>query len=280
MLYKDLVFENNLTGLYIDSMKQLVQLPKNINVKCNNINIKHEIDVIYNKTEIYIPLGRKFDIIFNISNIDNDNDNDNDKVNYHIIKKELYGNIFNKICDIEFNEDFVLPIVLIPYTEILVKLTFDNILNIPEKINLIYTGGLLQTEYRLNHNIIYPLSNFISNGCIQGTKHTMFNFNIIMKTNQYSFPVNGFIYELKSKYDHDIKLEFGKIMINTNLLNITNIPCIADYNCVKLITNSYNLELEFEVYSSSSLLNRDRFIINNVEIKIEDCIYKVVEASP
>ena len=54
MLYKDLVFENNQTGDYMESLKQLVQLPKNINVKCENIIINNKIDVIYNKSEIYI----------------------------------------------------------------------------------------------------------------------------------------------------------------------------------------------------------------------------------
>ena len=89
MSYEDLVFEDNQTGDFTESLKQLIQLPKNINVKCKNIIIKNNIDVIYNKNEVYIPLGRQFDIIFNISNIDNE----------HIIKKELYGGIFDKICN-------------------------------------------------------------------------------------------------------------------------------------------------------------------------------------
>ena len=270
MLYEDLVFENNQTGNYTDSLKQLVQLPKNINVKCENIIINNEIDVIYNKNEIYIPLYRKFDIIFNISNIDNKE---------HIIKKELYGGEFNKICNIEFNQNLVLPIYIV-YTEIFVKITFDDIINIPENIKLTYTGGLLQNEYRKNRSIIYPLSNYINDGCIIPILHEIKKFNIIIKSNEYNFP-HGYVYKLVSKYDQNIKLSFGNITIDTNLLNIDYIPCIAEYNGVTLRvnTNSYNLELEFEINSLSSLpLHNNQFLIDNVDIEIKDGIYKVIES--
>ena len=271
MLYEDLVFENNQTGDYMESMMQLIQLPKNINVKCENIIIKNNIDVIYNKHEVYIPLDRQCDIIFNISNIDNKE---------HIIKKELYGGIFNEICNIEFNQDFVLPIYIVQYTEIFVKITFDDILNIPENIKLTYTGGLLQTEYRKNRSIIYPLSKYIDDGCIIPILHGIKKFNIIIKSNEYSFP-NRYVYKLVSKYDQKIKILFGKIIIDTNLLNIDYIPCIADFNGVTLEVNpnSYNLELEFEINSLSSLpLYNNKFLIDNVDIEIEDGCYKVIEA--
>jgi hypothetical protein len=269
MLYKDLVFDNNQTGDYLESIKQLVQLSKNINVKCENIIINNKIDVIYNKSEIYIPLDRQCDIIFNISNIDNKE---------HIIKKELYGGIFNEICNIEFNQDFVLPIYIVPYTEIFVKITFDDIVNIPENIKLTYMGGLLQNEYRKNRSIIYPLSKYIDNGCIIPILHGIKKFNIIIKSNEYSFP-HRYIYKLVSKYDQKIQLLFGKIIIDTNLLNIDYIPCIADYNGVSIKYNSYNLELEFEIYSLSSLpLHNNKFLIDNVDIEIENGCYKVIEA--
>jgi len=269
MLYENLVFETNQTGDYMESMKQLVQL--NINVKCENIILKNQkIDVIYNKSEIYIPLDRGFDIIFNISNIDNKE---------HIIKKELYGGIFNEICNIEFNQDFVLPIYIVSYTEIFVKITFDDIVNIPENIILTYTGGLLQTEYRENQSIIYPLSNYINEGWIIPILHGIKKFNIIIKTKEYSFS-NEYVYKLVSKYDQNIQILFGNIIIDTNLLNIDYIPCIAEYNSVSIKTNSYNLELEFEIYSKSSLplLHNNKFLIDNVEIEMKQGTYKVIEA--
>ena len=267
MSYEDLVFEDNQTGDFTESLKQLIQLPKNINVKCKNIIIKNNIDVIYNKNEVYIPLSRQFDIIFNISNIDNE----------HIIKKELYGGIFDKICNIEFNQDFVLPIYLVSYTEIYVKITFDEIINISENIKITYTGGLLQSEYRKNRNIIYPLSSYIDNGCIVPIIFENNKINIIIKSNKYEFP-GRYIYKLVSKYDHNIKLSFGKITIDTNLLNIDYIPCIADYNSVSIHTNSYNLELEFEITNSLPLPN-NKFLIDKVNIEIKEGVYKVIEAS-
>ena len=247
------------------SIKQLIQLPKNINVKCKNIIIKNNIDVIYNKNEVYISLGRQFDIIFNISNINNE----------HIIKKELYGGIFDKICNIEFNQDFVLPNYLVPYTEIFVKITFDDIINIPENIKITYTGGLLQSEYRKNRNIIYPLSSYINNGCIVLIIFKNNKINIIIKSNE--FP-RGYVYKLVSKYDHNIKLSFGKITIDTNLLNIDYIPCIAEYNSVSIHTNSDNLELEFEITNSLPLSN-NKFLIDKVNIEMKEGVYKVIEAS-
>jgi len=259
MLYEDLLFENNDSGKYYNSITQLVQLEKNINVKCHNIIINHNINVIYDKNSIYIPINREFDIIFNISNIDNE----------HIIKKELYGTIFYKICNIEYNNDFILPIHLISYTEIYVKITFDNISNIPKNINLTYTGGLLQTEYRKNCDIIYPLSSLFTDGCIIPT--TRINkINIIIKSYEYTFN-NGMIYKLLSKFDHDIKLIFGEIIIETNLLKIDNIPCIAQYDSVKIVNNSNSdLELDFFVNSPSDLEDYKECVIGDKEFVIND----------
>ena len=171
MFYENLVFEDNNSGNFINSIEQLVQL-NDINVKCNNIIIIHEINVIYNKNTIYIPIDRQYDIIFNINNIDND----------HIIKKELFGGEFNKICDIDFNIDFILPIYMIQYTPIYVKITFDNIINIPNNIKLTFTGGLLQKEYRNNINIIYPLNNYIHKGEIMVHAPDISNFNIMERS--------------------------------------------------------------------------------------------------
>ena len=81
-----------------------------------------------------------------------------------------------------------MPIYFVPYTEIFIKITFDDIINIPENIKITYTGGLLQSEYRRNKNIIYPLSSYIDNGCIVPIIFKNNKINIIIKSNMYEFP--------------------------------------------------------------------------------------------
>ena len=141
---------------------------------------------------------------------------------YLIIKKELYSGIFNEICNIEFNKDFVLPIYIVPYTEIFVKITFDDIVNIPGNIKLTYTGGLLQNEYRKNRSIIYPLSNYIDNGCIIPILHEIKKFNIIIKfrfCNEFTNSNFNFGLSLDKEFDLD-KDEKIFMKNNKNLIKV------------------------------------------------------------
>ena len=193
-----------------------------------------------------------------------------------IIKTELFGGEFNKICDIDFNIDFILPIYMIQYTPIYVKITFDNIINIPNNIKLTFTGGLLQKEYRNNKNIIYPLNNYIHNGEIMVHAPDISNFNIIIKSNEYTLPF-GYIYKILSKYDCFIELLFGgNTSIRTNLLDIDIIPSIAEYHSVKILTIPRNLELELEleiIPKDNLLYSNNQFTINNTVIKIKEGVY-------
>lgn len=298
MLFEDIIFTNNNES--IDE-----------NIKFNNVIYNYSRTKLnlplYDEINIYIPIPLRYDIIFNITNISYDTNHENNKdnkIDYNktstINKIELCDgcnsammdgpkNIFNKICDIELNKDFNLPVYLIPFSSLFFKLTFDNIqVNcIPDNIQITYTTGNLQPQYRKNiiAPIEYPFSHLINeNGYIENKESintSSFNdtFNIITKTNEYQFiNKSKSIYKLLTKYDCPVKLFFGNnICIDTNLLNIDLIPCIIPYVDVILINKSnlpFNLSFKIIDYSQNEFI----FIIDNrnITLKIKNNSYELI----
>jgi hypothetical protein len=62
-------------------------------------------------------------------------------------------NIILKLKDVEFNKDICVPL----YIHKCIKIEYDNAENIPVKIEMIYSVGLLKHKYKNNiTNIIFP----------------------------------------------------------------------------------------------------------------------------
>jgi hypothetical protein len=157
--YKDLVFESNRTDKYTrkeevdiyqeweDNLNEyrmeLYMLPEEVNLRCNDI--KRFVISQSNSQFVYFPLLREFDIFFSVKSITNAE---------HILKLELcYANGLEKIKDVEFNKDICVPL----YSYKCIKIEYDNAENIPVKVEMIYSVGLLKHKYKNNiTNIIFP----------------------------------------------------------------------------------------------------------------------------
>ena len=157
--YKDLVFESNRTDKYTrkeevdiyqewedklyDYRMELFMLPEGVNLRCNDL--KRFVISQPNSKFVYFPLSRDFDIFFSIKSITNAE---------HILKLELcYADGLEKIKDIEFNKDICVSLYI--YQCIIVE--YDDVENVPVKVDMIYSTGLLKHIYKNNiTNIIFP----------------------------------------------------------------------------------------------------------------------------
>ena len=157
--YKDLVFESNRTDKYIRKVEvdiyqewednlheyrmELYMLPEEVNLRCNDI--KRFVIRQSNSQFVYFPLLREFDIFFSVKSITNAE---------HILKLELcYADGLEKIKDVEFNKDICVPL----YIYKCIKIEYDNAENVPVKVEMIYSAGLLKHKYKNNiTNIIFP----------------------------------------------------------------------------------------------------------------------------
>jgi hypothetical protein len=157
--YTDLVFESNRTDKYIRKVEvdiyqewednlheyrmELFMLPEGVNLRCNDL--KRFVIRQSNSQFVYFPLLREFDIFFSVKSITNAE---------HILKLELcYADGLEKIKDVEFNKDICVPL----YIHKCIKIEYDNAENIPVKVEMIYSAGLLKHKYKNNiTNIIFP----------------------------------------------------------------------------------------------------------------------------
>ena len=157
--YKDLVFESNRTDKYTrkeevdiyqewedklnEYRMELYMLPEEVNLRCNDI--KRFVIRQPNSQFVYFPLLREFDIFFSVKSITNAE---------HILKLELcYADGLEKIKDVEFNKDICVPL----YTYKCIKIKYDNVENVPVKVEMIYSAGLLKHKYKNNiTNIFFP----------------------------------------------------------------------------------------------------------------------------
>jgi len=157
--YKDLVFESNRTNKYTrkeevdiyqeweDNLNEykmeLYMLPEEVNLRCNDV--KRFVISQPNSKFVYFPLLREFDIFFSVKSITNSE---------HILKIELCYEVgLEKIKDVEFNKDICVPL----HIHKCIKIEYDNVENIPVKVEMIYSVGLLKHKYKNNiTNIIFP----------------------------------------------------------------------------------------------------------------------------
>jgi hypothetical protein len=156
--YKDLVFEPNRTDKYTrkeevdiyqewedklhEYKMELFMLPEGVNLRCNDL--KRFVISQPNSKFVYFPLSREFDIFFSVKLITNAE---------HILKLELcYVAGLEKIKDVEFNKDICVPL----YIHKCIKIEYDNAENVPVKVEIIYSAGLLKYKYKNNiTNIIF-----------------------------------------------------------------------------------------------------------------------------
>ena len=148
--YKDLVFESNRTDKYkrkeeVDIYQEmednlheyrmeLYMLPEEVNLRCNDVQMFVVSQL--NSTYVYFYLSREFDIIFSIKSITNAE---------HILKVELcYADGLKKIKEVEFNKDISVPLHIYKC----IKVEYDDVENIPEKIQMNYSAGLLKHKYK------------------------------------------------------------------------------------------------------------------------------------
>ena len=158
--YTDLVFESNRTDKYIRKVEvdiyqewednlheyrmELFMLPEGVNLRCNDL--KRFVISQPNSKFVYFPLLREFDIFFSVKSITNAE---------HILKLELcYADGLEKIKDVEFNKDICVPL----YIYKCIKIEYDDVENIPVKVEMIYSAGLLKHKYK---NIIANITNII-----------------------------------------------------------------------------------------------------------------------
>lgn len=113
-------------------------LPEDINLRCNDL--KRFVIRQPNSNFVYFPLSRKFDIFFTVKSITN---------SLHILKLELcYAHGLEKIKDVEFNKDICVPLYIYQF----IKIEYDDVENIPLKVEMIYSAGLLKHKYYFSLN--------------------------------------------------------------------------------------------------------------------------------
>jgi len=160
MSYKDLVFESSRIDKYkrkeeVDIYQEmedklheykmeLYMLPEEVNLRCNDV----QMFVIrqLNSKYVYFPLSREFDIIFSITSITNAE---------HILQIELcYADGLEKIKEVKFDKDISVPL----HVHKCIKVEYDDLENIPGKIQMIYSAGLLKHKYKnYSYNIDFYL---------------------------------------------------------------------------------------------------------------------------
>ena len=151
--YKDLVFEPNKTDNY---MLDLCMLPEGVNLRCNDVKISCvkptdctgplTIPVI----ECCYALPRDFDIFFSVKSITNAE---------YIQKLELWdADGGKKIKDIRLNEELDVPLYIFQYTPFYIKIEFADNVPISPDVEMIYSAGLLQSKYRNDRTITFPLN--------------------------------------------------------------------------------------------------------------------------
>jgi hypothetical protein len=142
--YKDLVFESNKTDNY---MMDLCMLPEGVNLRCNDV--KMSVSKPKDYTECSFALSRDFDIFFSVNSITNAE---------YIQKLELWNADGDKIKDIKLNEELDIPLYIFQYTPLCIKVKYANDVPISQEVEMIYSAGLLQSKYKKDRTITFPIT--------------------------------------------------------------------------------------------------------------------------
>jgi hypothetical protein len=100
-------------------------------------------------TECSFALSRDFDIFFCVNSITNAD---------YIQKLELWDADGEKIKDIELNEELNIPLYIFKYTPLCIKVKFRDNKPISTEVEMIYSAGLLQSKYRKDRTITFPIT--------------------------------------------------------------------------------------------------------------------------
>ena len=245
-MIESLEFENNYST---DYNKELSYLPPEVNLRCADIQNIIKVNEVYNNINVYIQISRFYDIFMCVKYISS----------VHITKMTLYCGHFIPICDINYNDDIYYPINKVTYADTYIKLTFDNPVNVPDNLTIIYDTALLHKFYRDDHTIQYPLSYCIKNGAVDKLEY-LDVFKVVVKPYitykmyigdekvcNYTFE-NNKVYKVLNNYDHEVDIHFGpNIVIHTNLNKLKIIPCVAFFHSVTIVScnfSEFNLLLQ------------------------------------
>ncbi len=100
-------------------------------------------------TECSFALSRDFDIFFSVNSITNAE---------YIQKLELCAADGDKIKDIQLNEELDIPLYIFQYTPLCIKVKFADDIPISPEVEMIYSAGLLQSKYRKDRTITFPIT--------------------------------------------------------------------------------------------------------------------------
>jgi hypothetical protein len=111
-----------------------------LNSKFDNVEIyKDNVNKIFNNRQVYLSIPLKdYDILFSLTSITNEE---------YLEKIELFLGLHSKICKIEMNKNFCLPL-LFPRNNLCLKLTFCSRDKVPEEIRVLANIGYLGIEDR------------------------------------------------------------------------------------------------------------------------------------
>jgi hypothetical protein len=256
-----------ITGMTLKEIKGWIKNPT-FNIRFLNLNRVFITNEIYNHTELFIPIFHFYDIFFKITYIDPD-------ILKHITKIMIYKDHFTPLCEVIVNRDIVFPLHQFIHSFIYLKLVFDHKANIPNTLDFTYDAGSIINTYKSEEPITYPIYYLLNqerrdtfNICIRNIASTYIEgsySNFIYRNScNYTF-TNGKKYKLLNPYDVDVELQFGKIVIYTNLLAIDIIPCDALFDFVILKSNVKVLHLALQVIANEE--KPKEYCIDGVYIK-------------
>ena len=134
-------------------MISLIRLPKDTNLRCDNVKMTMPKSNIKNNT-VYFRLDRKFDIFFSVTDLTNASDITKIQVCYQQCTEQ--GPVIKPVQDVMLNTDIVIPLYNYQYTPIYINVEYSDTTQIPEEVEMTYSGGLLQTKYRKDRTIKFP----------------------------------------------------------------------------------------------------------------------------
>jgi hypothetical protein len=195
----------------------------------------------------------------------------------------IYKDQFTQVCEIFVNRDVVFPLHQFLGSRIYINVIFDHKDNIPNTFEFTYDAGSVISKYKGEESeefITYPIDYLVNPEktdtltiCIRNLQLVLSKF-IYHTSCRYTFE-NGKNYKLLNPYDVDVELQFGDILIYTNLLAIDIIPCDALFDFVILKSNVDVLDLVLQVITNEEKLKDysiDGVHIKNVNNKWEEKI--------
>ena len=167
--YTDLVFETapavkptdevpDWTPTEMDAhMISLIRLPKDTNLRCDNVKMTMPKSNIKNNT-VYFQLDRKFDIFFSVTDLTNASDITKIQVCYQQCYQQCTEQCptIKSVQDVVLSTDIVIPLYNYQYTPLYIKVEYSETTQLPEEVEMTYSAGLLQTKYRNDRTIKFP----------------------------------------------------------------------------------------------------------------------------